>query len=54
MEIRFDSNDDDLPSGKRLSISVFSMVVKSIFQNEKKYHLQIRIYECEYECDYEL
>ena len=54
MKIRFDSNDDDLPLGKILSISVFSMVVKSLFQDEKIISSQIHIYECEYECEYEL
>ena len=54
MKIRLDSNDDDLPLGKILSITILSIVVKSVFQNENKYYPQIYIHECEYECEYEL
>ena len=53
MKIRFDSNHD-LHLGKILSIPILSIVVKSVFQNEKKYYPQIHIHECEYECGYEL
>ena len=53
MRIRFHSNDD-LPLSKILSISVLSIVVKSVLQNENKYYPQIRIHECDYECEYEL
>ena len=54
MEIRSDSNDDDLPLSKILSIAILSIIVKSVFQNENKYYPQIHIHECEYECEYEL
>ena len=53
MRIRFDSNDD-LPLNKILSIPILSIVVKSVFQNENKYYLQIHVHECEYEYEYEL
>ena len=51
-KIRFDSNGD-LALNKTLSISVLSMVFKSVFQNENKYYTQIHIHEGEYECQYE-
>ena len=54
MKIRFDSNGDDLPLGKILSIPILSIVVKSVFQHENKCYPQIHIHECEYECAYEL
>ena len=54
MKIRFDSSDDDLTLGKILSIPILSIVVKSVFQNEKKYYPQTHIHEWEYECEYEL
>ena len=53
MKIRPDSNDDDIPLSKILSISVLSIVVKSVFQNENKYYPQTHIHECKYECEYE-
>ena len=43
MKIRLDSYDDDLTLGKRLSLPVLNIAVKSVFQNENKY----------YPCDYE-
>ena len=54
MKIKFDSNDDGLPLGKILSISILSIVVKSVFRNKYKYYPQIHIHCCEYECEYEL
>ena len=54
MKIGLDSYHDDLPLGKILSFSVLNIVVKSVFQNENKYYLQIHIHECEYECEHEL
>ena len=53
MKIIFDSNDDVLPYGKILSIFFFSIVVKSVIQNENKYYPQIHIHECEYKFEYE-
>ena len=53
MRIRFDSNDD-LPLNKILSIPILSIAVKSVFQNENKYYLQIHVHECEYEYECEL
>ena len=53
MKIRFDSNDY-LSLNKILSIPICSIVVKSVFQNENKYHPQTYIRECEYECGYKL
>ena len=40
MKIRFDSNDD-LPLGKRLSIPILIIVVKSVFQKDNKYYSQV-------------
>ena len=54
MKTRLDSNDDDLPLGKILSITILSIVVKSVFQNDYNYYTQIHIHECEYECEYKL
>ena len=45
---RFDSNDNDLPLGRTLSIPVLIIVVKSIFQNDNKYYPQVYIRECGY------
>ena len=42
MKIRFNSNDD-IPLGKILSIPVVMIVVKSVFQNDNKYYLQVYI-----------
>ena len=53
MRIWFDLYDD-LPLGKILSISVLSIFVESVFQNENKYYPQIHIHECEYESDSDL
>ena len=46
MKIRFDSDDNNLPLGKILKISVLIIVVKSVFQNNNKYYPQIHIHEC--------
>ena len=48
MKARWDSNDDDLPSGKVLSILVLIINVKSVFQNDNKYYPQVYIHECGY------
>ena len=48
MKIRFNSNDG-LPLAKVLSIPILIIVVKSGFQNYRKYHLQVYIHECGYE-----
>ena len=49
MKTRFDSDDDDLPLGKILSIPVLIIVIKFIFQHDNKYYPQIHVHKCEYE-----
>ena len=42
-------SDDELPSGKTLSILILLIVVRSVFKNDNKYYLQVYIHECGYE-----
>ena len=44
MKIRFESNDD-LPLGKMLNIPLFEIVVRSVFQENKKYYPQVFLHE---------
>ena len=48
MIIRFEF-DDDLPLGKKLSISMCIIVVGSVFQEENNYYPQAYLHECLYE-----
>ena len=53
MKIKLNTNDDNLPLDEILSFSVFSIVFKSVFQNEDKYYPQIHIHDCGYVSEYE-
>ena len=44
-KVRFESNDD-VPLGKILSIPSMITVVKSVFQKDSKYYLQVYLHEC--------
>ena len=48
MKIKFKS-DDDLPLGKILSLRNMAVVVRPVFQEEKKYCPQVFLDECLYE-----
>ena len=48
METKFESNDD-LPLGKILNIPVCMIIVRSVFEEDGKYHPQILLHECLYE-----
>ena len=52
IKIRLDLDDDDLPLRKVLSFSVLDIIVKSVFEDENKYYLQIHVHEYENECEY--
>ena len=47
MKIRFES-DDNLTLGKILSIPGMVIVVRSVFQEDKKYYPQVCFHECVY------
>ena len=48
MKIKFNS-DDNLPSNKILKLYNMTIVVRSVFQEDKKYYQQIFLYQCLYE-----
>ena len=48
IKIKFNSNDD-LPLGKTLSLHNMTRVVRSVFQEDKKYNPQVFLDECLYE-----
>ena len=48
MKIKFESNDD-LPLGKILNNSVCIIIVKSVFEEDRKYYPQVLLHECLYE-----
>ena len=52
VKIKFKS-DDDLPFGKILNISVYIIIVKSIFQENNNYYPQVFLHEFFYEYKYE-
>ena len=52
MKIKFES-DDGLPVGRILSIPVFAIIFKSVFQENDKYYLQVHLHECFYEHEHE-
>ena len=51
MRIKFES-DDNLRLGKILNIPVCVIIVKSVFQENDKYYLQIFLNECFYEYEH--
>ena len=48
MKIKFNS-DDNLPSNKILKLYNMTIVVRSVFQEDKKYYQQIFLGQCLYE-----
>ena len=48
MKIKFNS-DDNLPSNKILKLYNMTIVVRSVFQEDKKYYQQIFLNQCLYE-----
>ena len=48
-KIRFDT-DDDLPLIKPLNLLRLTMIVRSVFESESKFYLQVYLDECLYEC----
>ena len=48
MKIKF-SSDDDLPLHKMLKLHMLTIIVKSVFEEDGKYHLQVFLDECLYE-----
>ena len=48
MTIKFNS-DDNLPLNKRLKLYNLTIVVRSVFQENKKFHPQVFLDECLYE-----
>ena len=48
MKIKFNS-DDNLPSNKILKLYNMTIVVRSVFQENKKYYQQIFLDQCLYE-----
>ena len=48
MKIKFGRNDD-LPLNKQLIFPTMTIVVRSVFQEDRKYYPQIYIDECLYE-----
>ena len=47
MKIKFNS-DGDLPLGKRLNLHNMTIVVRSVFQEDKKYYPQVFSDKCLY------
>ena len=45
MTIKFDS-DDDLPLNKQLKLSPMTIIVRSVFEEDSKYCLQVYLDEC--------
>ena len=52
MKIKFES-DDNLPLGKILNIPLCVRIVRSVFEENKKYYPQVFIHECFYQDEYE-
>ena len=48
MKIKFDS-DDDLPLNKQLKFPTMAIVVRSVFEDEGKFYLQVYLDECLFE-----
>ena len=48
MKIKFDTNDD-LPFNKLLKLHMLTIIVRSVFEENGKYYLQIYLDECVYE-----
>ena len=48
MKIKFDS-DDDLPLNKQLKFPTMATVVRSVFEDEGKFYLQVYLDECLFE-----
>ena len=48
MKIKFESGDN-LPLNKTLKLNRLTTIVGSVFQELKKYYLQIYLHECSYE-----
>ena len=48
MKIKFNS-DDNLPLNKRLKLYKLTIVVRSVFQENKKFQQQVFLDECLYE-----
>ena len=48
MKIKFDS-DDSLPLNKILKLNSLTIVVRSVFQEDNKYYVQVFLDECWYE-----
>ena len=43
------SSDDTLPLNKILKLHMLAVIVRSVFQEENKYHSQVFLDECLYE-----
>ena len=52
MKIKFES-DDNLPLGKILNVPLCVIIVRSVFEENKKYYPQVFIHECFYPDEYE-
>ena len=48
MKIKFDS-DDDLPLNKILKFHVLTIIIRNVFEKDKKCYLQIFLDDCLYE-----
>ena len=48
MKIRFNS-DDKLPLNQTLKLYNMAIVVRSVFEEDGKFYLQVLLYECAYE-----
>ena len=48
MKIKFNS-DDDLPLNKKLKLHNITVILRSVFEEDGKYYLQVSLDECLYE-----
>ena len=48
MKIKFD-NDDDLPWNKQVKFATMAMVIRSVFEDECKFYMQVFLDACLYE-----
>ena len=48
MKVKFNS-DDNLPLNKTLKLHMLTVIVRSVFQEDKKYYPQVFLDECLYE-----
>ena len=48
MKIKFNS-DDDLPLNKTLKLHMFTIIVRSVFEEDGKYYPQVFLDDCLYE-----